>query len=259
MRIFFIMGVPRSGTTIATKLLSERPGYLVLPETYLLNALSSKFFKITTESISSCFPDGFPLETVNILDCLTKSDSETNIDKFFCLIEKLYQPDFLVIKSTRLLSYKPRSKRFNINYISIERNELNVYESHSRVDFGVKNRSIIRFCIWFASIQQTILSYRDIERVAYSDLGTFIGDLPHGNGVFPSYIDMYQADKEHHNGLSKPFQPTDEYKLNNLSRVKRLLIPNLLILTKVIPKFIIYIFRRFGDDLLLAKINRGEI
>lgn len=256
MKIIFVYSVPRSGSTYFTKLLENKKGYVVMPETYLHLALLSKDFIISEKSINSCMPDGFPITNKEIYNSI--KNSEDKLRDFICLLQRKFNPEYLVLKSTRLLGY---ANLINLNFecrsIWIDRNPLNIYESLTRVSFGKKNSNPFRFAVWYNSYYYSRTRLNS-EIVCYSESVKYIRNLPEGITVLKSYSSKYHSTKSWHSNLNKSFNNTDLKKLDNLSNNYKLLIQLSILILKLFNPFFNYL-RISYDKKMLRKINKAII
>jgi len=256
MKIVFVYSVPRSGSTYFTKLLEDKKGYVVMPETYLHLALTSEDFELSEKSVSSCMPDDFPISNIELYNYLIKSNDKLN--DFLSLIKEKFAPEYLVLKTTRLLGY---ANKVNINYeyrnIWIDRNPLNIFESLTRVSFGENNSNPLRFAVWYSSYYFTKIRFNS-EIVCYSESVNYVRNLPEGSTVLKSYSSEYHSTKSWHANLNKNFNNTDLQKLENLSKYDIIAIQLSIFILKLFAPIFNYL-RISYDKKLLRKINNNSI
>ncbi|MBE0649536.1 MAG: hypothetical protein IH595_01725 [Bacteroidales bacterium] len=257
MKTIIIHSAPRSGSTIFCKLLEEKKGYVVMPETYLPGALLSENFVLSEGSIESCMPDGFPISSQEIFNYINHRNNK--LAALIELMELKYKPEVLVLKSTRIVSPWLSYKKGNIDieFFWINRNPINIFESMSRVSFGEKNHNPLRFSVWISSYKaiNKIGKYLTID---YSKSKDFIEKLEEGSQIKKSYSSDYHSKKLWHKNLRNVFTNNDFEKIKKVSRGNKIIIHTSLILLNPFSKMMVRL-RKYYDKKLIEKINTGEI
>jgi len=257
MKTIIIHSAPRSGSTIFCKLLEQKKGYVVMPETYLPGALLSENFVLSVESIESCMPDGFPISSQEIFDYIVQRNDK--FAAFIGLMELKYQPDVLVLKSTRIVSPLLNYKQSNINieYFWINRNPINIFESMSRVSFGEKNHNPFRFAVWYSSYI-AVSQIGKYLTIAYANSKHFIEKLPEGNQLKKSFSSDYHSKQSWHKNLRNKFVDNDLEKIKQVSKSNKIIILTSIFLLKRFSKMLLKL-RKYYDKKLIEKINNGKI
>ena len=235
MRHNFIISLPRSGSTVLTRMLSVRDDVICLPESFfphLLDFITPEEWKdtrfVAALFITSC-SDGSPLTLEECLPCIAATHEETlhNIASRVALKEGR-APDSIkavVWKATRLIGSNRAIQKFGWRNIILHRPYLNVYESQFRVSFGNRNRKPSRFALFASSYDAAFRRYdeRQTLNVKYStipeqlsEIFEWIGSESARESSSTGSVEVTSGQRAWHTEINKPFRNDDTNKLTNL-------------------------------------------
>jgi hypothetical protein len=169
MQHTFIISLPRSGSTVLTRMFSSRDDVVSLPETFfphLLDHLSRDEWQdshwVAALFVVSC-SDGSPLTLDEAMECITDSQEES-LRKIALKVAAKDGRDAdsikaAVWKATRLVGSHTNSGKLGGRVVILHRPRLNVYESQFRVPFGDRNRNACRFALFAASYDAAFRHY----------------------------------------------------------------------------------------------------
>jgi len=233
----YIISLPRSGSTVLTRLLDQLEDILCLPESFFpaaLTRVSDHEWKdkrrMAALFVVSC-SDGSPL-TVEEAEACIQNDKEETLDALASAVavkagRDLSRIRIVVWKFTRLVGSHGFPSTTDGRFLVLQRNPLNVFESQFRVHFGAKNRHPARFAFFEASYLAAFRTY-PVDRtrfMGYEDIGTRLDDLIQWLGssgnrseAKGSGVGELSGQKPWHSEINKPFQNRDDEKLANLSK-----------------------------------------
>ncbi|MCW1885158.1 sulfotransferase [Luteolibacter flavescens] len=232
----YIASLPRSGSTLLTRLLDQLEDVLCLPESFFPAALSrvtaaewQDSRRIAALFVVSC-SDGSPL-TVDEAEKCIRDDKEATLDALASAVavkagRDLSKIRIVVWKFTRLVGSSAFAAQTGGRFLVLRRNPLNVFESQFRVHFGAKNRHPARFAFFESSYLAAFKGYpADRTRhMEYGDIGSKMDDLIQWMGSSGarsesggSGVAELSAKNPWHSEINKPFQNRDHEKIANLS------------------------------------------
>lgn len=162
--LFFIVSLPRSGSTVLTAELDRFEGVVCAPESYfpfMLPFLESgkersrrDWARIFLESCDA----GFVLSEDELARLIDPSDWRATFLEIgkACAQKSGRDPESIravVWKSTRALSGHAVVKATGARFILLRRNPINVFDSQFRVEFGIHNRNPARFAAFRQSYE----------------------------------------------------------------------------------------------------------
>ncbi len=231
----FIVSVPRSGSTVLTKILDRYEDIFCLPESFfpaLIGKVSDEEWRdkrlMAALFVASC-SDGSPLTLDEAESCIRENKSETLDALALAAARKAErEPESIhtiVWKFTRLVGCWQFAASTGGLFLILRRNPLNVYLSQFRVHFGQKNKNPCRFALFEASYNAAFKSYPEAttRRLDYADTESSIGDIvawlgSSGRMLANSSkgIGEISGKNPWHSEINKPFKNTDAEKLASL-------------------------------------------
>jgi hypothetical protein len=238
----FIISLPRSGSTVLTRLLSTRNDVICLPECFfphLLDHLTPSDWKdrrmVAALLIASC-SDGCPLSLDEASECISDNSLATLKNIAIAVAAKEERdPAALrsaVWKSTRLVGSNSSITRLGARFIILHRARLNVYESQFRVPFGTRNENPSRFALFAASYDAAFRRYPS-ERTMHVDYAgipsqieeiyKWIGSESREKVQTVGAVLTTSGERAWHSEIDKPFRNDDNAKLAKLtdSQIRR--------------------------------------
>lgn len=233
----FIVSIPRSGSTVLTKILDRHEDIFCLPESFfpaLIGKVSDKEWSnkryMAALFVVSC-SDGSPLTLDEAEACIRDSKSETlDALALAAAIKADRRPESIrtiVWKFTRLVGCWHFAASTGGLFLILRRNPLNVYLSQFRVPFGQKNKNPCRFALFEASYLAAFRRYPGsrTRHLDYAHIESSIGDLvdwlgSNGRKLADSSkgIGEISGKQPWHSDINKPFKITDAEKLAMLRR-----------------------------------------
>jgi hypothetical protein len=236
MQQTFITSLPRSGSTLLTRMLSRRSDVVCLPETFfphLLDHLSSDEWKdrrwVSALFVASC-TDGSPLTLEEAMECIVCCREES-LQRIALKVATKdgREPDSIkaaVWKATRLIGSHRVIDGMDGRYLILHRPRLNVYESQFRVPFGIHNRNACRFALFAASYTAAFRNYstdrtlhveyaripEQLEEI-YSWIGSTNSESLDATGA----VQLISGQRGWHTQIDKPFHNDDAQKIANLN------------------------------------------
>jgi hypothetical protein len=236
MKHSFIVSLPRSGSTVLTRLISSREDVVCLPETFfphLLDHISERDSKdarrMAAMFVASC-PDGCPLTLDEAEECVSHEHAQT-LSKIALKVatKEGRNPDLIksaVWKSTRLVGSNKSIAKLDARFIILTRPRLNVYESQFRVPFGARNKNPARFALFASSYDAAFRRYPSGKtlQVEYAtiperldELCCWIGSTSDRENRSIGSVQATSGQRAWHSEIDKPFHDDDTQKLANLS------------------------------------------
>jgi hypothetical protein len=162
----FILSQPRSGSTVLTAILDKRKGVVCMPESSFPQALGvltraerADRRWLAALYLGSTFPPT-PLTFQDALACMEGSDEEILTALGRALAVKLDRDPAevrtVVWKTTRTIGMHRGPLATSGRFIVLRRHPLNVFESQSRFDYGVRNRRPLRYAIFSQSYEHAL-------------------------------------------------------------------------------------------------------
>lgn len=162
----FILSQPRSGSTVLTAILDKRKGVVCMPESSFPQALGvltraerADRRWLAALYLGSTFPPT-PLTFQDALACMEGSDEEILTALGRTLAAKLDRDPAevrtVVWKTTRTIGMHRGPLATSGRFIVLRRHPLNVFESQSRFDYGVRNRKPLRYAIFSQSYEHAL-------------------------------------------------------------------------------------------------------
>jgi hypothetical protein len=185
----FLASLPRSGSTVLTRMLAARHDVLCLPESFfphLLDHLSPREWRdrrwLAALFVASC-SDGSPLELAEAEECFSrdKGESLARLAAAVCRKEGRDPREVraVVWKATRLIGSIRTAMELGGRFVILHRPAVNVFESQFRVPFGLHNHNPQRFALFAASYAAAFRRYpagRTLE-LEYADIPARLGEL----------------------------------------------------------------------------------
>jgi hypothetical protein len=237
MQHTFILSLPRSGSTVLTRMLAFRKDVLCLPETFfphLADHLTGDEWLqprwIGALFVASC-SDGSPLTLDEAADCAT-NDAPTTMERIANAVAAKEGRDpasihAVVWKSTRLVGSIRTALAIGGRFVILRRPRLNVFESQFRVPFGKHNENPARFALFAASYDAAFSSYppeRTLE-LDYADIPArldelfeWIGSCDASPAGSAGSLQQTASQRAWHQAIDKPFVNEDVKKIANLSQ-----------------------------------------
>lgn len=233
----FIVSIPRSGSTVLTKMLDRYEDIFCLPESFfpaLIGNVSDNEWKdkrwMAALFVASC-SDGSPLTLDEAESCIQECKSGTLDALALAAARKAdREPESIrtiVWKFTRLVGCWQFVSSIGGLFLILRRNPLNVYISQFRVPFGQKNKNPCRFALFEASYLAAYkaypaaktrhLNYNDIESTI-SDIVAWLGSSGRMLAASSKGIGEISGKNPWHSEINKPFKNTDAEKLAVLKR-----------------------------------------
>lgn len=162
----FILSQPRSGSTVLTAILDKRKGVVCMPESSFPQALGELTRAERADRrwlaalyLGSTFPPT-PLSFQDALACMEGSDEDILHSLGRALAEKLGRDPSevrtVVWKTTRTIGMHRGPLATGGRFVVLRRHPLNVFESQSRFDYGVRNRKPLRYAIFSQSYENAL-------------------------------------------------------------------------------------------------------
>lgn len=162
----FILSQPRSGSTVLTAILDKRKGVVCMPESSFPQALGvltraerADRRWLAALYLGSTFPPT-PLTFLDALACMEGSDEEILTALGRALAVKLDRDPAevrtVVWKTTRTIGMHRGPLATGGRFVVLRRHPLNVFESQSRFDYGVRNRKPLRYAIFSQSYEHAL-------------------------------------------------------------------------------------------------------
>jgi hypothetical protein len=235
----YIASLPRSGSTVLTALLDQRADILCLPESFfpaLIDHLSKEEWSnrklVAALFVASC-SDGSPMSLEEAEACIV-DDKEETLDRLAAAVAIKCGRNpatirTVVWKFTRLVGSWKFAAETGGKFLLVQRNPLNVFESQSRVPFGKKNRSGIRFALFEASYKEAFRYYpADRTRnLPYPEIGARVDEIAEWIGSTNSKrtegtgaVSVHAGKNPWHSEIQKPFENKDAKKLEQLPQHK---------------------------------------
>lgn len=236
MQHTFIISLPRSGSTVLTRMLSSRDDVVCLPETFfphLLDHLSREEWQdrlwVAALFVASC-SDGSPLTLDEAMECITESQEES-LRKIALKVAAKDGRDAdsikaAVWKATRLVGSHTTIDKLGGRVVILHRPRLNVYESQFRVPFGDRNRNACRFALFAASYDAAFRHYPAAHtmHVEYARIPeqidaifSWIGSESTQTATSTSAVQATSGQRAWHSQIDKPFHNDDALKIANLN------------------------------------------
>lgn len=235
MQHSFIISLPRSGSTVLTRMLSSRDDVICLPETFfphLLDYISPAEWGdrrwVAALFVASC-SDGSPLTLEEAMECIGESH-EGSLQRIALKVAAKDGRDPSAIKAavwkaTRLVGSHRTIDRIGGRCVILHRPLLNVYESQFRVPFGDRNRAACRFALFAASYDAAFRHYPDAQtiHVEYAQIPEqletiffWIGSESTQAATSSGAVQATAGQRAWHSQIDKPFHNDDAKKIANL-------------------------------------------
>lgn len=238
----FIFSLPRSGSTVLTRMLANRKDVLCLPETFFPHLADHLIDKEWADArtigalfVASC-SDGSPLTLDEASDCVCANSLSTlnSIARAVAAKEGRDPADInaVVWKSTRLVGSFSVASSTGGRFLVLHRPRLNIFESQFRVPFGKRNENPARFALFAASYDAAFqslppghtlhLDYADIPNrldEVFDWIGSRNMDPMQNSGL----LENTAGKRTWHAAIDKPFENEDARKLANLNRQQKTL------------------------------------
>jgi hypothetical protein len=232
----FVISLPRSGSTVLTRMLSSREDVMCLPETcfpHLLDHLTNAEWEdrrwVAALYLASC-SDGSPLTLEEAILCISPSHEMSLRNIALKVAAKSGRNPknirAVVWKSTRLVGSSKSIAGIGGRYLILHRPRLNVYESQFRVPFGKLNHAPSRFALFAASYDAAFRRYprqvtMEIEYAhipeqldaIFSWIGSESPQVDNSSGA----LQTTAGRRAWHSQIVKPFHNDDVKKISNLS------------------------------------------
>lgn len=236
LQSIFIVSIPRSGSTLLTKMLDGYADVICPPESFfpaVLNELDDDALldKRTTAAlfVASC-SDGSPLTLEEATGCICQNKKATLESLALAIAVKIGRDPLtirtVVWKFTRMVGCWKFAYEMGGKFIVLHRNILNVYESQFRVHFGEKNKNPARFALFAASYQVAFYRYPSSKtlHIEYSQIPEQLVAILkwiESSGIkrdsTVGTLDSVAHTNSWHSNINKPFENLDATKLKNLS------------------------------------------
>jgi hypothetical protein len=238
----FILSLPRSGSTVLTRMLANRKDVLCLPETFfphLADHLSNDDWvdarKIGALFVASC-SDGSPLTLDEASDCVCANPLST-LNRIAMLVATKEGRDpaeinAVVWKSTRLVGSVRVASSTGGRFLVLHRPRLNVFESQFRVPFGKRNENPMRFALFAASYdaafqtlppQHTLhIDYAEIPK-RLDEIFDWMGSQNINPMRNSGLLENTAGKRTWHSAIDKPFENEDAQKIANLNKQQKTL------------------------------------
>ncbi len=229
-KLFCILSLPRSGSTVLTAELDRFHGVICLPESafpQMLAVVSEAEWADSRRMAAMflvCSFSGTVLSLEEAERCITGNRRETLVNLGLACARKTGRDEgavrTVIWKSTRLTSLWRSFAGLGGRYCVLRRNPVNVHDSQFRVGFGLNNRKPLRFALFSESYEWAFshlpaetfhLEYEKIPgRLA--DLLQWMGavDRPWSGGA-SSFVNV-AAGRPWHAEILKGFKSTDDAK-----------------------------------------------
>lgn len=250
MRLAFILSLPRSGSTVLSKLLDARQGVICMPESafpQLLGRLSREARQDPAQMaalyLSSSF-SGTPLSFDEARACMNGDDGEILRRLGLAMASHTgrdeAQVSTVIWKSTRLVSFLDGPLSTVGKFAILRRHPDNVFDSQFRVPFGTNVRTPFRFSLFHGGYEESFKRIPADRRIEL-DYETIPGNIDRllkflgheEKGFWPegtSSLSGAVESRPWHQQIAKGFLSTDSEKrakidpahLNSLGRARRL-------------------------------------